>query len=171
MYTWLPVYTWVSNKDKSEEQFKLGAHMACLYSLFFDIGHVVFVGFMLSLCACRNWLSTLCIIIPFPVLMSLIHFWFSSFFKWPLKWADISEVGTIVPNSTVPNCISEVRVKLSLAWHWWVSSFDLRVVNQSCTLAFFYLLWFGLHLIFPPLSSIFALGLAMMGLAFFSSYL
>ena len=49
----------------------------------------------------------------------------------------------------------------------------MRDVNNSCTLVFpcFHLLWFGLHLLFLASSLILALGLAMMGFAFLSSFL
>ena len=60
-------------------------------------------------------------------------------------------------------------------WHWrfWSSFFDLRNLNNSCTLAlsYFHLFWFVLHLHFFASFSILTLGLAMIGLAFLSSYL
>jgi hypothetical protein len=150
--------------------------------------------------------SSICMIIPFPVLMSNIHFRFFLILlvtfevishKW--SWYNSTKVyhpklhqlgkqfnkfvtfglGTIsLALAIYPNfwgleiCL---RVIFRLVWHWWVwsSAPDLRDVNNSCTLVFpcFHLLWFGLHLLFLALSPILALGLAMMGFAFLSSFL
>ena len=49
--------------------------------------YVVFV-----MCACCNWFCTMCMIIPFPVLMSYIYFLICSFRLWPLTWTFISDL-------------------------------------------------------------------------------
>ena len=117
---------------------------------------VVFVCFLSSLllCTCRNWFC-MCSIIPFPVRMWHLYYRFPSFCCRPLMWVVSSEVGAIVPKSTIPNYTNEVRgeiimtlglatIGLALAihtrfrllmssseslffevWHWWVCSSSL----------------------------------------------
>ena len=72
------VYARVLDKAKLNNKINLVHTWPPAYTpLFFDISHVVFFGFMLSLLS--NRFLTMCRIIPFPVLMSHIYFGISSF--------------------------------------------------------------------------------------------
>jgi hypothetical protein len=103
---------WTYIGHVAEQQDKLDAHMV-ISSLQCPLIYVVFVYLLSSLllCACRNWFFTMCSLVLFPVQCNIYISVFSSFCYWPLMWADINEVGTIVTKSTIPNYINEV-------WGW-----------------------------------------------------
>jgi hypothetical protein len=93
-------------QGQAEQQDKLGAHMAtCLYPSVLWYRSCCFVSFMLSL-LCAHAATNLFLVFCHTV----SDLWREQSF--------VSEVGTIVPKSTIPNYINEVRGKISYGFRF-----------------------------------------------------